>query len=50
MVLEKITQPEDVKKLTAEELSILASEIRQMIIEVVARNEGTSPQTWAWWN
>ncbi len=40
MVLEKITQPEDVKKLTAEELSILASEIRQMIIEVVAKNGG----------
>ncbi|MFH0795944.1 MAG: 1-deoxy-D-xylulose-5-phosphate synthase [Candidatus Omnitrophota bacterium] len=40
MVLEKISQPEDVKKLTPEELSTLASEIRQMIIKVVARNGG----------
>lgn len=33
MVLEKINQPNDIKSLTDEELKILASEIREFLIE-----------------
>ncbi|SVB93860.1 uncharacterized protein METZ01_LOCUS246714, partial [marine metagenome] len=38
--LDKILQPEDVKKLGLQELDHLATEIREEIIEVVSRNGG----------
>lgn len=40
MLLEKINSPQDLKKLTLEQLSRLAEEIRQRIIEVVANRGG----------
>lgn len=40
MLLEKINSPLDLKKLTLEQLPILASEIRQRIIEVVSHTGG----------
>ena len=40
MILDKITRAGDVKKLLPEELPLLAGEIRQRIIEVVAKNGG----------
>ena len=40
MYLEKLNQPGDVKALTPEELKLLAFEIRNRIIEVIARNGG----------
>jgi 1-deoxy-D-xylulose-5-phosphate synthase len=40
MLLERISSPEDLKKLTPDELSRLADEVRGTIIEVVSRNGG----------
>ncbi len=40
MVLEKVNYPEDIKKLTEEELNLLADEIRKFIISVVERTGG----------
>lgn len=40
MILDKINQTGDVKKLRPEELPLLTKEIRQLIIEVVAKNGG----------
>ena len=40
MVLERINGPEDVKKLSREDLSILAKDIRQKIIDVVSEKGG----------
>lgn len=40
MVLEKLTSPQDLKKLSAEQLIVLASEIRLRIVEVVSRTGG----------
>jgi len=39
-MLEKINSPQDLKKLTLEELNLLAKEIRQRIIEVVSNTGG----------
>ncbi len=40
MLLERIDSPRDLKKLSAEELTVLAEEIRQEIIRVVSRSGG----------
>jgi len=40
MFLEKITHPDDLKKLSLDELDILASEIRQRILSVLSANGG----------
>ena len=40
LLLDKVKSPADVKKLTIEELPILAEEIRQRIISVVDKNGG----------
>ncbi|MDD5166986.1 MAG: 1-deoxy-D-xylulose-5-phosphate synthase N-terminal domain-containing protein, partial [Candidatus Omnitrophica bacterium] len=40
MLLEKINSPQDLKKLTVEQLPCLAQEIREKIIEVVSRTGG----------
>ncbi len=40
MLLENINSPEDVKKLSLKEKSILAEELRKMIIETVSENGG----------
>ena len=40
MVLEKINLPQDLKKLSLDELNCLAGEIRQRLIEVVSRTGG----------
>lgn len=40
MYLEKINSPQDLKKLTIEELTLLAGEIRQRLIEVVSQTGG----------
>ena len=40
MVLEKINQPNDIKSLTDEELKILASEIREFLIEKISVTGG----------
>jgi len=39
-ILPGIDSPEDIRKLTVEELGRLASEIRQVILETVSRNGG----------
>lgn len=39
-MLEKINEPEDVKKLTQKEKEILAEEIREYIIRIVSKNGG----------
>lgn len=39
-MLEKINSPDDLKELKIEELNILASEIRERILEVVSKNGG----------
>jgi len=40
LVLEKVNYPEDVKKLSIEELKELSEEVRKLIIEVVEKNGG----------
>ena len=40
MVLEKINQPNDIKSLTDDELKILASEIREFLIEKISVTGG----------
>jgi 1-deoxy-D-xylulose-5-phosphate synthase len=40
MLLEKINSPEDLKELSKKELKILASEMRDKIIDVVSKNGG----------
>ena len=40
MILEKIKNPKDVKKLSGSDLELLAKEIRKRIIEVTAKNGG----------
>jgi 1-deoxy-D-xylulose-5-phosphate synthase len=40
MILNKITSPEDVRKLSLEQLAVLACEVRQRIIEVTAKTGG----------
>ncbi|MEO0293028.1 MAG: 1-deoxy-D-xylulose-5-phosphate synthase [candidate division WOR-3 bacterium] len=40
MLLEKVNSPEDLKNLSIKELKILASEMREKIIEVVSKNGG----------
>lgn len=40
LLLDKVNTPSDVKTLTAEELMLLAQEIRDKIVETVARNGG----------
>ncbi len=40
MYLEKITKPQDVKKLTPEELKLLAFEVRSRIVNVISKNGG----------
>ncbi len=40
MIVEKINSPQDIKKLSLQELEVLASEIREKIIDVVSRNGG----------
>ena len=39
-MLQSVDTPEDLKKLKIEDLSILASEIRDLIIDVVSHNGG----------
>ena len=39
-ILEKINSPDDVKKLRADELEILCAQIRELIVETVAKNGG----------
>ena len=39
-ILDRVNSPIDLKILTMEELQQLAAEIRQLIIEVVAKNGG----------
>lgn len=41
MILEQIKGPEDLKKLTSEELSQLAEEIRAFLIEKISHTGGT---------
>ena len=38
--IEKINSPKDIKQLTRSELSILADEIREIIVDVVSKNGG----------
>ena len=40
MVLEKINRPNDIKKVAAEELSILADEIREFLIRTISTSGG----------
>ncbi len=40
MILEQINDPSDLRKLSVDDLSILAREIRELIIDVVSRNGG----------
>ena len=40
MVLEKINQPNDIKKLSEEELKLLGEEIRQFLIEKISVTGG----------
>jgi 1-deoxy-D-xylulose-5-phosphate synthase len=40
MVLEKITSPQDLKKLSIEELPLLSEEVRRRIVTVISRTGG----------
>ncbi|OGL39637.1 MAG: 1-deoxy-D-xylulose-5-phosphate synthase [Candidatus Schekmanbacteria bacterium GWA2_38_11] len=40
MILEKVENPEDLKKLSLKELDVLASEIRELIIQITSKNGG----------
>ena len=40
MILEKINSPKDLKNIPESELSVLASEIREQILETVSKNGG----------
>ncbi|HMS88274.1 MAG TPA: 1-deoxy-D-xylulose-5-phosphate synthase [Acidimicrobiales bacterium] len=40
MLLDSITSPADLRPLTAEQLAVLASEIRSVVVDTVARNAG----------
>ena len=40
MVLEKINEPDDIKKLSSDELPLLARELRQFIVKRVSENGG----------
>ncbi|MEO0230070.1 MAG: 1-deoxy-D-xylulose-5-phosphate synthase N-terminal domain-containing protein, partial [candidate division WOR-3 bacterium] len=39
-ILSKINSPQDLKKLSIDELKVLAEEIRQYIVDVVSKNGG----------
>jgi 1-deoxy-D-xylulose-5-phosphate synthase len=39
-ILEKVNFPEDIRKLEIDQLNVLASEIREKVIEIVSRNGG----------
>ena len=41
-LLDKIDSPVDLKKLPQEQLPLLATELREMILETVSRTGGTS--------
>ena len=47
MIVEKIATPADVKRLRREEIDILASEIRGMLVETCAVNGGHLRRIWA---
>jgi len=49
MILERIDKPARISKLGNDELVKLADEIRQRIIEVVARNGGHIAPAWVQW-
>ena len=49
-ILDRVNSPLDLKILTLEEMNRLAEEIRQLLIEVVAKTAGTWLPIWAWWN
>lgn len=49
-ILESIRQPRDLKALSEAELRELAEEIREFLVQAVARTGGTSGPTWVWWN
>lgn len=40
-ILEKINAPQDVKKLTMDEMTLLAEEMRQLILEKIVQSEVT---------
>ena len=47
-LLERINGPEDLKHLTQDQLSRLASEIRDVLVETVTRTSGHLGPTSAW--
>ena len=50
MVLEKINQINDIKKIEKDELPLLAEEIRQFLIEKISVTGGHLRPTWGWWS
>ena len=48
MLLEEIHSPSDIKKLSLQELTVLAAEMREEIIKQWRATAGTSLPTWGW--
>ena len=49
MVLENINSPEDVKKLSLEELNLLSGEMREALLHRLSNHGGHFGPTSAWW-
>lgn len=50
MVLEKINQVNDIKKIPPEEYDTLAEEIRQFLITKISQTGGIWLPIWGWWS
>ena len=46
MILDKVNSPEDLKKLSIDEMNSLAQEMRELIIKKVNTIGGTSARIW----
>lgn len=49
-ILDQINGPTEVKKLTIDEMSELATEMREKILQKIVRSEDMSAQIWVSWN
>lgn len=49
-ILDQIDGPTEVKKLTIDEMSELATEMREKILQKIVRLEDMSVQIWVSWN
>lgn len=49
-ILSSINSPEDVRRLSVEQLPQLCADIRDFLISTLSRNPATSPPAWDRWN